>query len=1048
MHSLFVPSTQHTVKDTLTPIHLSTAIFRKRLLQLTMITCFVLIALFINYVLQIPSRQAKAASPANIAAVLVNAISLSAGKRHTCALTSNGGIKCWGGNNDGQLGDGTTIDRHTPVDVSGLTSGVQAIAAGSSHTCALMTNGEVKCWGDNENAQLGDGATINQNKPVNVVGLSSGVKAVAAGDGHTCALTGSGGIKCWGRNTSGQLGDGTTLERRTPVDVNGLTSGVQAIATGISHTCALMISGGVKCWGNNYEGELGDGTTINRSTPIDVSDLRDEVQTIATGNYHTCALTTNGGIKCWGENFSGELGDGTSTDRQLPVDVSGLTNDVQAIAAGFEYTCALTTNNQMKCWGGNNEGELGNGTTSGSHRPIDVRALTEGVQAMATGGYHTCALTTTNLVKCWGDNLAGQLGDGTTVERHLPVDVIGFEEDVKLSTPTLTPTLPSQTVDPDLHATPEGAVFTNTNISILPTEIRFDESEVNHISSVTFSPDGNLIAIITGKGVFVYDLNNGRRILHITPKTQTPEIQSAAFSPDSKLLALTTPFADVQVWRIDSGTLLKALVSINNPIPQGTEAPGAMVVFSPDGTILISSRVGVLNFWRVKDWKLIQSIDAHTGWISTPAFSPDSKLLLTGGADQIVNLWDAPTGRLIKSYPLYSNELGFPEVAFSPDGTIAAAALMSSKLRLWKVKDGTALNSFALGVQEQPLIAFAPDNKLLATASYGSSTIVLWLWKEERVQATFSTDKTIVHLGFHPKRNLLAITLLEEPAVRIWDLDSLLPANSEEEQNVKETPVPTVESGKADVHSSPQAIVLVDSLNVRQDASTNFQPIGQVGIDIVLEITGRNNDASWLQVCCVNSQSGWIINNPDYVRVEGDISTLPVMQSKALIEPTAKSSSVAQSCTIAVGSNFANLSKSISEEVGCPRTPVFVTKMAYQPFQQGFMVWRPSSSGDAGGQIYVIYNSGQWMLFEDRWVAGMSVSGGYTAPEGLTEPTQGFGLLWRTQLGGPNASLGWASEREKGSDDGRIQEFDSGSIILHFSEQPPILLLGDGKWLD
>jgi len=188
---------------------------------------------------------------------------------NTCALTTAGGVKCWGGNRCGALGDGTTADKSTPVDVVGLGSGVAAIAAGGAHTCALTTGGGVKCWGDNGSGQLGDGPFSDSWTPVDVVGLGSGVAAIAAGWQHTCALTSAGGVKCWGNNENGQLGDGTTGDKNTPVDVVGLGSSMAAIAAGGAHTCALSTAGGVKCWGINYSGQLGDGTAW-RTTPVDV----------------------------------------------------------------------------------------------------------------------------------------------------------------------------------------------------------------------------------------------------------------------------------------------------------------------------------------------------------------------------------------------------------------------------------------------------------------------------------------------------------------------------------------------------------------------------------------------------------------------------------------------------------------------------------------------------------------------------------------------------------------------------------------------------------
>jgi len=354
---------------------------------------------------------------------LLNIAAITAGGLHTCARTSGGGVKCWGYNGNGQLGDGTTTDRTKPVNVSGLASGVSAIAAGDSHTCALTSGGGVKCWGANYFGQLGEGTTTQRLTPVDVSGLASGVIAIAAGDSHTCALTSGGGVKCWGRNDYGQLGDGTTTQRLTPVDVSLLASGVSAIAAGKYHTCALIAGGWVMCWGYNAAGQLGDGTTTDRYTPVDVL-LASGVSTIATGANHTCALTAGGGVKCWGWNGSGQLGDGTTTDRTTPVDVSGLASGVSAIAAGGLHTCARTAGGGVKCWGRNAEGQLGDGTTTDRYTPVDVSGLASGVSAIAAGYYHTCARTAGGGVKCWGWNAFGQLGDGTTTNRLTPVNVV------------------------------------------------------------------------------------------------------------------------------------------------------------------------------------------------------------------------------------------------------------------------------------------------------------------------------------------------------------------------------------------------------------------------------------------------------------------------------------------------------------------------------------------------------------------------------------------------------------------------------------------------
>jgi len=339
-------------------------------------------------------------------------VEIKAGERHTCALTAAGGVRCWGLNHDGQLGDGTGQDRGTPVNVVGLKSGVKAIVAGWRHTCALMSDGGVKCWGNNHDGQLGDGSESDMNKPTEVVGLMSNAAGIATGERHTCALTTAGGVKCWGNNHDGQLGDGTRIDRVTPVDVVGLTSGVTVITAGWRHTCALTSGGGVKCWGNNHDGQLGDGTDSEQLTPVEVKGLSGGVLAITARWRHTCALTSGGGAKCWGNNHEGQLGDSTKVGKHVPVDVEGLSSGVKAISAGWRHTCALTTGGGVKCWGNNHEGQLGDGTGTDKRTAADVAGLGSDAIAIAAGGQHTCAAGA-NWIQCWGDNEDGQLGDGT-----------------------------------------------------------------------------------------------------------------------------------------------------------------------------------------------------------------------------------------------------------------------------------------------------------------------------------------------------------------------------------------------------------------------------------------------------------------------------------------------------------------------------------------------------------------------------------------------------------------------------------------------------------
>lgn len=286
-----------------------------------------------------------------MSAELTGVVQISAGYYHTCAVTSVGGAKCWGVNTSGEVGDGTTITRFAPVDVVGYTSGVSVVAAGSSHTCLITTGGGAKCWGEGAFNVIGDGTGFDRDAPVDVTGLTAGVLSITACASHTCAVTTMGGAKCWGYNSYGALGDGTSTTRAVPVDVVGLTSGVAILDVGSDHTCAVTTSGGAKCWGRNNRRQLGDGTAVNRSTPVDVTGLTTVVMTLSAMYRHTCAVTTSGAVKCWGENDYGELGDGTNAVRWTAVDVTGFTSGVAQITAGHNHTCAITSIGGAKCCG-------------------------------------------------------------------------------------------------------------------------------------------------------------------------------------------------------------------------------------------------------------------------------------------------------------------------------------------------------------------------------------------------------------------------------------------------------------------------------------------------------------------------------------------------------------------------------------------------------------------------------------------------------------------------------------------------------------------------
>lgn len=370
---------------------------------------------------------------------LLNVSSIAAGTSHSCAVRTDGQARCWGRNNYGQLGDNSTTSSSIPVTVSGLRE-AEEIATDGSHSCAVLADGTVNCWGANGSGQLGNGTTTRSRTPVAVSGLTGAV-AIATGDFHSCALRSSGTARCWGFNGSGQLGNGTTISSSTPVVPSGLF-GASAIAVGDHHSCALRADGTPRCWGYNNRGQLGTGSTMNSSTPVAVSATfgREGGIAIAAGEEHTCAALSDGTARCWGANYNGQLGNGTNTYSPLPVAVSGLSGVVSVAAGGYAeggvqtHSCALLSDATARCWGSNGWGQLGNGESlNESSTPVVVSGLS-GAVAIAAGAAHTCALLSDGSVRCWGENRVGQLGDGSKVERSTPVVVSGLSDAVAIAT--------------------------------------------------------------------------------------------------------------------------------------------------------------------------------------------------------------------------------------------------------------------------------------------------------------------------------------------------------------------------------------------------------------------------------------------------------------------------------------------------------------------------------------------------------------------------------------------------------------------------------------
>jgi alpha-tubulin suppressor-like RCC1 family protein len=363
---------------------------------------------------------------------LALAQSVAAGDSHTVLSKPDGTVWAWGYNSSGQLGDGSTTERRTPVQVTGL-SNIVAVAAGQYHTLALGSDGTVWSWGYNSNGQLGTGTTTGRSTPGTVLGLPV-VVAISAGATHSVALGSDGTIWIWGLNTNGQLGNGTTTRSLQPIPV---TTGwiATAIGAGSSHTLAVRDDGTLWAWGANASGQLGDGTTTQRTLPVQVSGVAGAVAAVG-GSCHTAVLRNDGRVLTTGCNSSGQLGDNTTTSRQSMALVSTLVN-VASVSAGGAFTSALTTAGEVWSWGQNLYGQIGDGTTS--NRLVPVRTLTSDVIGkLAAGSSHAIAASTAGVVFTWGSNGNGRLGDGTTLRRTSPTAISDINYVFKVATPTLS----------------------------------------------------------------------------------------------------------------------------------------------------------------------------------------------------------------------------------------------------------------------------------------------------------------------------------------------------------------------------------------------------------------------------------------------------------------------------------------------------------------------------------------------------------------------------------------------------------------------------------
>ncbi|WP_182298980.1 RCC1 domain-containing protein [Cohnella cholangitidis] len=361
----------------------------------------------------IPFIQMKTTTAA---AEYVVAPRIATGYYHSLVLVTDGTVYGWGQNTEGQLGIGTISGKNVPVKVKNLDR-VKSIATGIRSSYAIKEDGTLWAWGMNGNGQLGDGTTITRTEPVQITGIPSGVKSLSTGIGyHTLAIDNDGNVWAWGTNSGGELGDGTTIQRNSPVKIAGLDD-VVAVAAGGWHSLAVKSDGTVWTWGNNEYGELGDGTKISRSTPQQIGISG--VKSVSAGNNHSLAVKEDGTVWSWGRNTWGMLGDSTGYDRLTPVQTS-LVSDVKAVVGGGNHSYAVTNGGKVWAWGVNTQGQIGDGTWEWRYTPVEITTLSD-IEMLGAGGFNGIAMEKDGTVWVWGFNASGELGDGTAEERRIPV---------------------------------------------------------------------------------------------------------------------------------------------------------------------------------------------------------------------------------------------------------------------------------------------------------------------------------------------------------------------------------------------------------------------------------------------------------------------------------------------------------------------------------------------------------------------------------------------------------------------------------------------------
>ena len=590
-----------------------------------------------------------------LSAISGHAQSGAGGGSHTLLVKPDGTVWVWGGNGNGQLGDGTTTQRVLPITLGSLTS-MSDIAAGGSHSIVAKSDGTVWTWGVNSNGQLGDATTTQRNAPVQVTTLS-GMTAVAAGLSHSVALKSDGTVWAWGLNSSGQVGDSTTTQRTSPVHVTTL-SGIVAIAAGGYHTAAVKSDGTVWTWGLNATGQLGDNSTTQRTAPVQVTGLT-AVSAVGAGASHSVALKSDGTVKAWGANYWGQLGDGTTTQRTTPVSVSGISS-ATAIAVGGHHALAVRQDLSAWAWGSNWDGQLGDGTTTYQTTAVSVATLSN-LAMIGAGDRHSLAVSTDGTVWAWGRNFYGQIGDGTTMIRLNPVKVSEAAYDWKVGTPTFSIPSGSYTAVQNVvvASATSGATIHYTTNGANPTE---SDATVASGSPVVVNQSLTLKAKAWKTGVPASNIDGTAYTLTVATPTIAPN--SGTYNVDQTVTVSSTV----------SGATLHYTTNGNAP----TEADPTI---TSGGTLSITQSQTL----KVKGWATSWTSSAvasatYTMKVGTPSVSPGGGSYTSA---QTVTVTTSTSGATLR-YTLTGIEPTTADTVIASGGTVQVSNTVTLRVKGWK----------------------------------------------------------------------------------------------------------------------------------------------------------------------------------------------------------------------------------------------------------------------------------------------------------------------------------------------------------------------------